>query len=182
MKLTLVVVLVVAGMLLAQPAVAEVADSANNGFTVKITLNVHAAPKEVYRRLLRVGDWWESSHTFSGDAHNMTINFATGCWCEKLPHFGGVRHMDVITAEPAKLLRLRGLLGPMQPLGASGTMSIELTSAEGGTRLDVQYAVGGYLPAGLNTFAAPVDSVLTQQFTRLKNYVETGDPAGKPQK
>jgi hypothetical protein len=37
--------------------------------------------------------------------------------------------------------------------------------------------VTGYLPAGMNTWAAPVDSVLTEQVTRLKNYVERGDPA-----
>ena len=41
----------------------------------------------------------------------------------------------------------------------------------------VTYAVSGYLPAGMNTWAAPVDSVLTGQFIRLKNYVERGDPA-----
>jgi hypothetical protein len=40
----------------------------------------------------------------------------------------------------------------------------------------VTYAVGGYLPAGMNTLATPVDSVLTAQVTRLKNYIERGDP------
>jgi len=34
----------------------------------------------------------------------------------------------------------------------------------------------------LNSYAAPVDGVLTQQFTRLKNYVEHGDPAPKAAK
>ena len=51
--------------------------------------------------------------------------------------------------------------------------------AEGGTKLEVTYAVAGYLPAGMNTWAAPVDGVLEEQFTRLKNYVETGDPVHK---
>ncbi|MEO8053486.1 MAG: hypothetical protein ABI833_24060, partial [Acidobacteriota bacterium] len=35
----------------------------------------------------------------------------------------------------------------------------------------------GYLPAGMDSWAAPVDSVVTEQFTRLKNYVEHGSPA-----
>jgi hypothetical protein len=39
--------------------------------------------------------------------------------------------------------------------------------------------VAGYLPAGMNTFAAPVDSVVAEQFTRLRNFVERGDPAPK---
>ena len=39
------------------------------------------------------------------------------------------------------------------------------------------YTVVGYLPTGMNTLATPVDGVLKQQFTRLKNYAEHGDPA-----
>jgi hypothetical protein len=31
----------------------------------------------------------------------------------------------------------------------------------------------------MNTWAAPVDSVLKEQFTRLKSFVEHGDPAAK---
>jgi hypothetical protein len=48
-----------------------------------------------------------------------------------------------------------------------------------GTKLDVTYAIGGYLDGGLNQLAAAVDGVLTQQLTRLKNYVERGDPKAK---
>jgi hypothetical protein len=39
--------------------------------------------------------------------------------------------------------------------------------------------VAGYLPAGLNTWAAMVDAVLKEQFTRLKSYIEKGDPAAQ---
>jgi hypothetical protein len=54
-----------------------------------------------------------------------------------------------------------------------------LTATEGDTKLEFTYAVTGYLPAGLNTWAAPVDSVLKEQLTRLKNYIEHGNPAPK---
>jgi hypothetical protein len=64
-------------------------------------------------------------------------------------------------------------------MAAAGNMKVELSTEEGGTKLDVMYAVTGYLPAGMNTWAAPVNSVLTEQFTRLKNYVEHGQPASK---
>ena len=56
-------------------------------------------------------------------------------------------------------------------------MQIQLSPADGGTKVEVTYAVGGYLAVGLNTWAAPVDGVLKEQFTRLKNLVEHGDPA-----
>jgi len=162
-------------------ASAEVVDSSANGFTVKTTLAVQAAPAVVYDRLVRkVGDWWNSAHTFSGDAHNLSIqDKAMGCFCETLPNGGAVRHMEVIFAAPGKALALSGGLGPLQSVAVAGSMSIKLTPAGDGTKLEVTYAVGGYLPAGLNTWAAPVDGVLREQFTRLKNYVERGDPAPK---
>jgi uncharacterized protein YndB with AHSA1/START domain len=158
---------------------ASVADASANGFTVKVTVTVQAAPDAVYRALVQhVGDWWDPAHTFSRDAHNLSIDpKPMGCFCEKLPNQGGVRHMEVIHIIPGKTLVMSGAIGPLQSLAASGTMTVGLEPANGGTKLEVIYALSGYLPAGLNTFAAPVDMVITQQFTRLKNYVEHGDPA-----
>jgi uncharacterized protein YndB with AHSA1/START domain len=160
-------------------AVAEVADASANGFTVKLTLNIQASPEDVYRKLVRnVGDWWDSDHTFSGNSHNLSIEEKpAGCFCEKLPASGGVRHMEVAYLAPGKQLVLTGALGPLQTLAATGSMTIKFTPADGGTKLEVAYTVVGYLPAGMNTFAAPVDGVLKIQFTRLKNYAEHGDPA-----
>ena len=156
---------------------AEVADSSANGFTVKLAFNINAAPDEVYRKLIHVGDWWNSEHTFSGDAHNLSIEERPmGCFCEKLPNQGAVRHMEVVNFSPGKTLVLSGGLGPLQSLAATGSMTISLAAAEGGTKLAVTYAVTGYLPAGMNALAAPVDGVVREQFTRLKNYLERGDP------
>jgi hypothetical protein len=157
---------------------AEVVDSATNGFTVKTTLSIKAAPDAVYRQVIHVGDWWDSAHTFSGDAHNLSIEEKPmGCWCEKLSNGGGVRHMEVVFLSPGKKLVMVGGLGPLQSMATAGTMTFQLSPAEGGTRLEVTYTVAGYFPAGLNTLAAPVDSVLGQQFARLKNYMEKGNPA-----
>jgi uncharacterized protein YndB with AHSA1/START domain len=162
-------------LLAAIPLRAAVADSAANGFTVKLELNIQAPPQDVYYRVVRVGDWWNSMHTFSGDAHNLSIeDKAMGCFCEKLPSGGSVRHMVVVYADPGKKLVLSGALGPLQSIAATGSMTIQLAPAGGGTKLTVGYAVTGYLAAGMNTWAAPVDSVLTEQFTRLKSLIETG--------
>lgn len=165
--------------LLALPLTAEVADSSGNGFTIKTTIAIQSAPADVYRRILHhVGDWWNSEHTYSGDAHNLSIEEkAMGCFCEKLPNSGVVRHMEVVALMPGKSIGLTGALGPLQNLAAAGNLRIQLTAADGGTRLDLTYAVTGYLPAGMQTWAAPVDSVLQEQLTRLKNYVEHGNPA-----
>jgi uncharacterized protein YndB with AHSA1/START domain len=160
---------------------ADVADSAATGFTVKFAVTIQAPPKDVYRRLVHnVGDWWNPMHTFSGDAHNLSIDDKPmGCFCEKLPSGGGVRHMEVVNVDPGKTLVLSGALGPLQSMAATGSMSIQLAAAGDGTKVSVAYAVIGYLPGGMNTLAPIVDSVLTEQFTRLKSLIENGKAAPK---
>jgi uncharacterized protein YndB with AHSA1/START domain len=160
---------------------ADVANSAPNGFTIKISQAIQAPSEEVYRRLVRnVGDWWNPQHTYSNNAHNLSIEEKPmGCFCEKLPNQGGIRHMEVIHVNPAKILVMTGALGPLQSLAATGTMTIQFSPAAGGTKLDVSYAVAGYLPGGMNSWAVPVDAMLTEQFARLKTYIEQGNPAPK---
>jgi uncharacterized protein YndB with AHSA1/START domain len=179
MKRNLVIAMIVC-ILAPSLATAEVKDSSANGFTVRITLDLQAPPAEVYRRFMQIGGWWSAEHTFSHDAHNLSIEEkAGGCWCEKLPNQGGVRHMQVVYLAPGSRIVLSGGLGPLLSVASAGAMEIIFAQAEGGTKMQVTYTVMGYLPAGMNTWAVPVDSVLTEQFTRLKNYVEKGDPAAK---
>lgn len=167
-------------LLLLAPAMtmAEVADSGATGFAVKASYLVAAPPDAVWAKLLRIGDWWNSQHTYSGDAHNLTLDDrAGGCFCERLSGGGSVLHMTVVFAMPGKLLRLSGGLGPLQTVASAGSMTIDLKPEGGGTRLAVTYMVAGYQPGGMASWAAPVDTVLGEQFTRLKNLVERGDPA-----
>lgn len=157
---------------------ADVADSAPNGFTIKITTTVKGTPADVYRRILRIGEWWSPDHTFSGDAHNLSIDERPmGCFCEKLPNGGAVRHMEVVFLQPGKVLRLSGGLGPLQAMGAAGSITFALSPAEGGTKLEFTYAVTGYSPQGMNALAPIINKVLTEQVMRFKSYVETGSPA-----
>src|SRR5258708_9642226 len=124
----------------------EVEDSSSTGFTVKLALNIKATPEEVYRRLIHVGDWWNPQHTFSGDSHNLSIEEKPmGCFCEKLPNQGAVRHMEVVYLVPGKSLVLSGALGPLQSLAATRNLRIELSAEPAGTKLEVTYALTGYL-------------------------------------
>jgi uncharacterized protein YndB with AHSA1/START domain len=162
------------------PLSAEVVDSSASGFTAKETIQIQASPQDVYAKIFKIGDWWSSDHTFSRDAHNLSLEEkAGGCFCEKMPGGGGVKHMEVVFVAPGKAVVLHGTLGPLQTVAATGAMQIQLTPAEGGTKVEVSYAVTGYLAAGLNTWAAPVDMVLKMQFTRLKALLEKGDAASK---
>jgi uncharacterized protein YndB with AHSA1/START domain len=163
--------------LLSSTARAEVVDSAAGGFTVKQTLSVAAPAAKAWAALIDPRSWWDKSHTWSGDAANLSLDAKpNGCFCEKLPGGGGVRHMTVVYAEPRKLLRMSGGLGPLQDLAVSGAMTFKLTEAEGKTTLEMTYKIGGYAPTGLGALATPVDGVLGEQLARWKRKVETGKP------
>jgi len=162
----------------AAAAHAAVADSSANGFTVKIAVQIAAPPTDVYRKFVRnIGEWWNPAHTWSGSAKNLSIEEKPmGCFCEKLPDGGGVRHMEVVMITPGKTLVMTGALGPMQALAVTGNMRVIFVAADGGTTMEFTYAVAGYLPQGMNAFAGPSDAMLTEQTTRFKNYVEKGSP------
>lgn len=160
-------------------ALAAVADSADSGFTVRVDLNIEASPQLVYARLVHnVGDWWSPMHTFTGDARNLSVDDKPmGCFCERRPNgAGGVRHLEVVNVDSGKTLVMIGALGPLQSMAATRSMTIRLVAAGEGTKVSVVYAVAGYDPHGMTSWAGIVDSVLTEQFARLKNFVETGKP------
>jgi hypothetical protein len=165
-----------AGLALAGAARAEVVDANTAGFQVKQTAQIAAPAGKVWAALGQVGGWWDSQHSWSHDAKNLTLELKPGgCWCEALPG-GGVRHMTVIFAQPEKSAILDGTLGPLMFSGASGHLVWSLADKDGHTTLTQTYYVGGYFPGGLDKLAPAVDGVLGEQLGRLKSYVETGKP------
>jgi len=161
----------------AYQARAAVVDVAPNGFTLKVTAHVSAPPDKVYSALIKPASWWSSEHTFSGAAANLTLDAkAGGCWCEKLPHGGSAMHMTVILADPGKMLRLRGALGPFQGFAVEGVMTLALKSLADGTELSLTYVLGGSSKDGFDSWAQGADGVLTDQVSRLKLLLETGSP------
>jgi uncharacterized protein YndB with AHSA1/START domain len=157
---------------------AEVVDQQANGFSLQQRLTIKATPDKVYAALIDPSKWWDSAHTFSGDAKNLTFDArAGGCWCETLKSGGSVQHMAVIYADPGKLLRLHGALGPFQSTGMDGTMNIVLAPQGDGTSLTVAYNLGGYIWGGYQSLPKTADGVLGLQFYRLKQLIETGSAA-----
>jgi uncharacterized protein YndB with AHSA1/START domain len=159
------------------PVSAEVKSVAPNGFEVASAAMITAAPDRVYAALGEIGRWWDSSHTFSRDAANLSLELrAGGCFCERLKDGGSVQHMEVVYAAPGAALRLRGALGPLQMEGVDGTLSWTLKPGEGGTNVTLSYVVGGYIRAGMEQWAPRVDRVLDEQLQRLKSFVEGKSP------
>lgn len=160
--------------LAATPAAAEVVSSSDAGFTSRHVVDVPAPPAEAWKALIAPSGWWNSEHTYSGDAANMFIDAqATGCFCELLPlakdaptgaRRGSIEHMHVVYADTGKVLRMTGGLGPLQSEAVQGTLTITLKPGEGGgTRIQWFYVVGGYARFKFPEMAVIVDRVLGEQ-------------------
>jgi len=159
------------------PAAAEVKSAAPNGFEVVSMATISAPADRVYAALGEVDRWWSPSHTFSGDAVNLSIELrAGGCFCEGLKDGGSVQHLQVVYAAPGAGLRLRGALGPLQMEGVDGTLSWTLKPAKSVTSVTQSYVVGGYIRGGMEQWALLVDRVLDEQLQRLKSFVEGKSP------
>ncbi len=164
-------------VLAATPASAEVVDVGGNGFEVRETVTVSADPARAWSALIEVGKWWDPAHTYSGDSANLSIDpRPQGCWCEKLPGQAGVAHMTVVFADPGKMLRLFGGLGPMQAMAVAGVMTWTFTPGPNGTAVETTYSAGGYNRGGFKDLAPGVDGVLAGQMARYQRYVNSGKP------
>jgi uncharacterized protein YndB with AHSA1/START domain len=159
-------------VLAATPAVAEVKSATPAGFEVQAKATVPVSPAQAYAALGRIGDWWNSEHTYSGKATNLRLDArAGGCFCETVPNGNGtIEHMRVIYAQPGQTLRLQGALGPLQGEAAVGTLTWALKPVPGGTEVTQSYVVGGYVRSGADKMAPLVDRVLAEQMARYQRH------------
>ena len=168
--------------LLAQPASAEVVASSEAGFIVRETAEVPADPAATWQALIAPQNWWNKAHTFSGDSANLYLDAqGGGCFCEKLPlkdaalgtRAGSVAHMRVVYADPGKALRMVGSLGPLQSEALTGTMTITLKPGGAGTRIVMEYVVGGYMRYKTDEIVPAVDNMLAEQLAGLATALGT---------
>lgn len=161
----------------AVPAAAQVTARDAGGFVVSHDMTLAGDPQRVFAALTdEIANWWDADHSYSGQAENLFLEArAGGCFCERLPNGGSVEHMRVVFVSPGRLLRLAGGLGPLQGMGASGSMDFNLRPAQstddGATRLEFRYIVSGFAPDGLGNIADPVDAVLGAQLACLAAYL-----------
>jgi hypothetical protein len=161
------------------PAAAEVKSVDDNGFSVVHIADVDATPTAIWSRLLSPKDYWNKSHSWSGSVDGFYLDpKAGGCFCENMltkdakgknKVSGTVEHMRVIFADPGKVLRMQGALGPLQSEAVLGTLTVAIVPAKSGSGSTVSfsYVVGGYMRYKVPEIAAAVDKVIGQQFTSM---------------
>jgi uncharacterized protein YndB with AHSA1/START domain len=152
---------------------AEIKDASVAGFTLENTVQVPADAATAWKAL--VGDvdrWWPKDHTWWGGESQLSIEpRAGGCFCERRGPQQAL-HMLVTFADPGKLLRLTGGLGPLQGMGLTGALEFRFApAAGGGTTITMFYRAGGYTPDDLSKFAPVVDKVQALQLGGLADYL-----------
>jgi uncharacterized protein YndB with AHSA1/START domain len=163
------------------PGAADVVDKGPAGFTLRIEQRTAATPAAAYQAFVEgLALWWDGAHTYSGSSKNLSIEARPGgCFCEIFPAGGGVEHARVIYVEPGKLLRMQGALGPLQSSGVASVLTWTFEPVEGGAKITLTVATGGYLPGGFDKIAVLVDGVLKGQVARLAAYADKQVSAGR---
>ena len=175
----------------AEPSQAEIVAQSEAGFVIKLTAETTAPQDVAWRMLIAPAKWWSSDHTWSHDAANLYLDAqATGCFCEKLPkpadapagqRLGSAEHMHVIFADPQRgILRMSGALGTLQSEALNGTLTFTLVKIESGTRIDLEYIVGGYMRLKGEEIAPAVDAMLGQQLASLAAALNAAVPPSPP--
>jgi hypothetical protein len=153
---------------LVQTTNAEVTSKSDNGFNLRISGEVPVGRARAYEQFLAIGNWWNASHTYFGDASGLYLEpRAGGCFCEKSGD-REVLHMLVTQVRPGEEIRMVGGLGPLQMMGINGGMSWTFDAVDDSTtRITQTYNVSGYMEGGLGQLADVVDGVQTGQLNAL---------------
>lgn len=170
--------IIFAAAFVAFPAAAEVRSVNDQGFDLTRTVTIAVSPAQVYAALGQPSKWWSKDHTYSGVSKNLSLDLrAGGCFCERIPKDKAtIEHARVIYAQPGKMLRLNGGLGPLQGEGVSGALTFAIKPDGKGASVTMSYVVGGYIRSGPKLIAPAVDMVLGQQLAGLKAHLEEKVP------
>ena len=149
-------------------AQAEVVTASPDHFTLKLEAESELSPDEVWERLVVPSEWWQSDHTFSGDAANLSLEpHAGGLWREDWED-GSVWHGTVLQAHPGKSLSLSAPFGPLQGLAVTSVWTITITPKEtGGTSIRFDHVTNGTMASQLDQLAPAVDFVKGEALNSL---------------
>lgn len=167
-------VFAVALALSATPAAAEVVERGADHFVLRFEVGLEATPEDIYGAIGDVGLWWDGSHTYSGDASNMTLHLQVGtCFCESLADETLFEHGRVVQADRETGVLLEAPLGPLKGKASTARLAVGWSGTDRGLALVMTYVVRG---PGLGAMADPVDGVMSVQFNRLARYIDCGEP------
>ena len=125
--------MLLAASTLAATAQAEILESSDSHFVLRHEATSALSADTLWERLIEPSTWWESDHTFSGDAANLTLEVvAGGHWREDWDG-NSVAHGRVLTVLKGRILTMEAPFGPLQAMGAYSVWTITITPNDDGT-------------------------------------------------
>lgn len=153
-------------------ASAEVVERSADHFVLSYDVALEASPEDFIDALQHIGEWWNPSHTYSGDARNLNLELDVGtCFCEAMPDGSVFEHGGVYEYDPGTGVLIHAALGPLRGKADVYDWSIGWTGANRGTELVMTYVIRG---EGLGAMADGVDAVMGDQFRRMVRFIEYG--------
>lgn len=157
--------------LAATPASAEVFEKHDDAFVLMFEATVDRPPDAIYGAIGRIDRWWDSAHTYSGSAGNLSLALEPGgCWCEALADGTTFEHGRVVTANPDSMVGINAPFGPLKGRATTSDFVLSWRQENGVWTLRGLYVVQG---AGLGAMAEPVDGVMQIQFDNLVKLIRS---------
>ncbi|MBN8529681.1 MAG: hypothetical protein J0M36_10660 [Caulobacterales bacterium] len=156
----------------AAPAHAEVVSRSADSFTLMFAVGAEIDPADIPGALQALPEWWESSHTYSGDSKNLSLDLTPGgCWCERLPDNPAFDHGRTVSVSADRIV-FDAPFGPLRGKAAKAELSVTWPAANRGWRPTWTFVVEG---PGLGAMADSVDRVMATGFQRWMHYLEYGE-------
>lgn len=166
-KFMFICLLAISAITYTKIANAEVTAVNKSHFTLKLVAQSPYSSEQVWKKLLKPERWWQSSHTYSGDAGNLTIEAKAGGYWREDWEGGSVLHGTILNIQENKLLRLSAPFGPLQELAVETVWTITLTPTDTGTKITFDFIANGNQESGLDNLASAVNYVKGEALKNL---------------
>ena len=160
--------------LAAAPAEAEVVARTADSFTLRYAVGAEISPDDIPASLTALPKWWDSAHTYSGSAANLSLDLTPGgCWCEKLADGTDFDHGRTVSVAPDAFV-FAAPFGPLRGKTTKAELTVTWPGANQGSTPTWTMVVEG---PGIGAMADAVDGVMGAGYRRWLRYLETGEPA-----
>jgi hypothetical protein len=158
--------------LCATPAAAEVVSRTADSFTLRYAVGAEIAPEDIPGALKDLPKWWDSAHTYSGSAANLSLDLTPGgCWCEKLADGTDFDHGRTVSATPESFV-FNAPFGPLRGKATKAELTVTWPPANMGWTPTWTMVVEG---PGIGAMAEGVDAVMGAGYARWMTWLERGE-------
>ena len=156
----------------AAPAAAEVVARTADSFTLRYAVGAEIAPDDIPGALTDLPKWWDSAHTYSGSAANLSLDLTPGgCWCERLADGTDFDHGRTVSATPDGFV-FNAPFGPMRGKTTKAELTVTWPAANRGWTPTWTMVVEG---PGIGAMADAIDAVMGAGYQRWLSWLERGE-------